>query len=339
MKIIYLIIIALTFSITSCVSYKVSNFQTADELNEKIPNLELKIIEQNLETFYGTKVIRICKGSEEPDFFSGVGGLVDYNCFYENAPNGSSAALLNVAGPNPRLKETSPKSSNYYRIDDFYVGKNLDFQTVLLSNSETLALKELKDKSLKVDTNLIKEISSKSCPSFAPNAEFQFYPSTYERFGYRNYTLPTLIGDVMNIYEHEFNKNILRDSEVDGYIILKLMSDKMYNNSASAGTAFKTFLLFFTGVPIMRQEREIQIQIDIFSNKHNLVKSYSEKGFAKKYCAMYWGYSFFNAGVSNSKGQLARATNSAAFLDALLKIKKKINEDSNEISKLLISNE
>ena len=100
-------------------------------------------------------------------------------------------------------------------------------------------------------------------------------------------------------------------------------------------TTLKLVSVSLLGIPIGKMERILTIELDIFDKNGAFIKSYNGTGFSKKYCALYWGYYMKNAGIGNSNGSLARATNSEAFKNALNEIKLKIILDNNELTQKL----
>ncbi len=356
-KLSFFILLVLGFS--SCVSYKVAKYEVEAPIEQKIPNLNLLVIENNFETFYLEKTIRNCNDNIKPDKSLIPSNIASEKGYYIiNSPKGfisKKQSLLNlddnysfsnngyivnikptglIPGENIAFNEDSllihsrsPIGSNYYRLDFDYFGRTFEFQDKLISESKIVPYnyKSTKDEYV----NIYKKILTEGCPSYAPNGKVTFHAEYYNVQS--DYISDKLISDIKDIYNYEFSNNICNsNSTVNGYVVLKLLS----SNNKNSGTtlyfieALTLFTVNFIGVPLAAQTRDMTVQADIYSNNNELIASYIGYGNAKKYCAMYWGYSVKMAAQNNSNGSLSRATNSAAFYEALLDIKKQISNDA-----------
>ena len=327
----YFFILLLTSLMTSCVSYKHSNFY-GDKLENKIPNLELRVIESNFETFYSAKTLRTCSKGEISELPNGIFPYSlsnDVHYYADKGPTELTIAKYNMWSSNKPKYDTLKvqKSKPYYRIDDSYLSKYEDFQRKLIAQKKIINLENIDTKFIVDFSNLYYEIAQDMCPDYTSKMELKFNSNSNEQFrGYSNLTVPALIEDIKTIYVYEFNKNICSTGIPSGYCVLKLISDSSFN-SPTGLAIFKALTISYFGIPVSKQERNIKIEIDIYSNNGNLIKTYSATGHSKEYCALYWGYGFKNSGLSNSNGQLARASNSRAFQHALIEIKNMIERD------------
>lgn len=322
----FVIMIFITTASTSCVTYKVSSFQTKDPIAEKIPNLLLKGIEYNMETFYAPKVVRTCKNDSlyMPAF---------------NIPASDMDKEISSTEAGIRLRGKNYEDTTYLNswYNEMFIGKKKDFQEKLISERKFIPLNEIASVSSYYNSDSLNRIFLGSCPSYAPYGSIG-YKYNLRELGYINNTLPDLISDVCSICSYEFSENICRNSDVKGYAVIKLLSGVNKNSGLSLIflSGITLYSLSFLGFPMVVQTNDIEVGLDIYSLNNQRIASYSSHVKSSASSAMYWGYPLLGARVCNSNYQLPRATNSKAIHRALSEIKNQISSDSKKINAELL---
>jgi len=317
--------IVLIINLFSCVTYKVSRYQNNDPIDNKIPNLALKGVEYNMETFYAPKVIRICKNDSlhVPRF--------SYQTKAWNREVIKEESGLRIRGKN--YEDTALLQSLYYEL---YLGQKKEFQDKIISKGQYLPLDEIIKNSLNPKQRSYYEVFDKGCPEYAPYGTTSFIYNNLK--GYVNNTLPDFISDICDIYRYEFTNNVCKNSDFKGYAVIKLVSDEKKNTGLSLMfvSVLTLYSISLVGFPLIVQTDNIEIGVDIYTLNDRLVASYTSQRKASASCAMYWGYSMRGARMSQAGYALPRATNSKAFHRALINIKEQISLDSKKISSELL---
>jgi len=319
-------LISLVLTSTSCVTYRVASFQNRNTIENKIPNLMLKRVEYNMETFYAPKVIRICRNDSlyVPGF---------------EIPQAELNRELSNIEYGIRLRGTNHKDTTFLksRYDEMFIGKKKDFQEGLIYEQKALPLEDISPGSSYFKSLSLDKLFIKSCPTNLPYGTVNFRYN-YSQMGFYNNTLPDLISDICSIYKYEFKENICKDSDIKGYAVLKLLSGEEKNSGLSLIflSGITLYSLSFLGFPLVVQTNSLELGLDIYSLDDRLVASY--KSFAKSSvgCAMYWGYSMRGARTFSSNYQLPRAANSKTFIKAFSVIKKQISDDADKITAELL---
>ncbi len=138
----------------------------------------------------------------------------------------------------------------------------------------------------------------------------------------------TRVNDVINIFNKEVKENISNPyGEKKGYITLKL---GYRDNESSILYLLPSMLTFCTinilGFPADKRSQSLEVEVEIWNSKKELIKRYVENVYNYNYIAMYWGYD------ENTIDRKIAADN---IKQALEKIRLKINNDAKEIQKKL----
>lgn len=129
--------------------------------------------------------------------------------------------------------------------------------------------------------------------------------------------------DVINIFQKEVKENITSPyGEKKGYITLKLGYRENNNSLFYVTTSTLTlYTMNFLGYPFNKISQSLEIEVEIWNKKKELIKRYVENSTDECYIAMYWGY-------SASAHRKVAADN---IRHALEKIRLRINSDAKEI--------
>lgn len=136
------------------------------------------------------------------------------------------------------------------------------------------------------------------------------------------------VNDIINIFNKEVKENITSlYGEKKGYISLKL-GYKGFEENTLLGLAsiFSLGTVNFLGVPISKLSQSLEVEVEIWNNKREVVKRYVENVVDSEYVAMYWGYNINNA---------FRKVAADNIKQALEKIRNKIGNDATEIKNSL----
>ncbi len=147
---------------------------------------------------------------------------------------------------------------------------------------------------------------------------------SYQSSSYRD----ARINDTINIFTKEVKDNITNPyGAKKGYIVLKL-GYRGYDNCQSCrfGHAITFGLLCFIGVPTDRHIQSLEVEVEIYNKKQELIKRYKEHVRNSVIEAVYYGYH------KNAVGRKLAADN---IKQALVNIKMKIASDYDDIIKKL----
>ena len=136
------------------------------------------------------------------------------------------------------------------------------------------------------------------------------------------------VNDVINIFEKEVKENISSPyGEKKGYVALKL---GYRGKDTSIFYILPSMLSLFTinilGFPANEITQSLEVQVEIWNNKKELIAKYTENVVNSDFIAMYWGYNETN---------IWRKVAADNIKQALEKIRYKINEDALTIKKKL----
>ncbi len=136
------------------------------------------------------------------------------------------------------------------------------------------------------------------------------------------------VSDVINIFEKEVKENISSPYGTrKGYISLKLG----YRGTGSALQYYIPSILSLgtlnlLGFPFDQSSQSLEVQVEIWNNKREMVKRYVETVYDDQYVAMYWGY---------NEQDVWRKLAADNIKHALENIRFRINGDASEIKKML----
>jgi hypothetical protein len=139
-----------------------------------------------------------------------------------------------------------------------------------------------------------------------------------------------IINDIDKIYQNKTSE-ILNIGANKGFLTYKILKYKEENTGYMLIPVLfnlctlETSLLL--GIPNDESKQTITLEVSIYDNKWNKIKSYSSTKTKSAFVAAYWGY----AG-RNFSTDVYRAANAKAFGAALDDILKQINDDSNKIN-------
>ncbi len=136
------------------------------------------------------------------------------------------------------------------------------------------------------------------------------------------------VNDVINIFEKEIKENITSPyGEKKGFIVLKLGY-----RGVETSTLYPLVSLFtlgtinFLGFPANEVSQSLEVEIEIWNKKKELIKRYVVNVTDTEYQAMYWGYHNLMIGRKLAADNIKQA---------LEKIRFQINEDAQQIKREL----
>lgn len=136
------------------------------------------------------------------------------------------------------------------------------------------------------------------------------------------------VNDVINIFEKEIKENITSPyGRKQGYIVLRLGY-----RGVDTSTIYPLISLFtigainFLGFPANEVTQSLEVEVEIWNKKKELIKRYLVNVKDTEYQAMYWGYHNLMIGRKLAADNIKQA---------LEKIRKQINEDAIQIKKEL----
>lgn len=136
------------------------------------------------------------------------------------------------------------------------------------------------------------------------------------------YTAEKRIQDAADVFVNEVANNICDPTtRRQGNIVLRagaIYNKNNYKWSWLSGFTFGTLNLF--GMPFCSNTTELEVIVEIYDARNNLVAKFNERGYAKEYMAFYHGYYEFQ-----------RRAATLALQDGLMKIKELIEKDSQVI--------
>ena len=136
------------------------------------------------------------------------------------------------------------------------------------------------------------------------------------------YTAEKRIQDAATVFVNEVTNNICdQTTRRQGNIVLRsgaIYNKNNYKWSWLSGFTFGTLNLF--GMPFCSNTTELEVIVEIYDARNNLVAKFNERGYAKEYMACYHGYYEFQ-----------RRAATLALQDGLMKIKELIEKDSQVI--------
>ena len=140
------------------------------------------------------------------------------------------------------------------------------------------------------------------------------------------YTAEKRIQDACQIFVYDVNENICDPStRRAGNIVLRAGAIYCKNNYKwSWLSGFTLGILNVMGMPMCSNTTELEVIVEIYDLRNNLVARFNERGYAKRPMALYHGYYEFQ-----------RKAGDMALQDGLMKIKELINRDYDMIESKL----
>lgn len=132
------------------------------------------------------------------------------------------------------------------------------------------------------------------------------------------YTAEKRIQDACNMWVNDVQNNIIDPSgKRNGNIVLRIGNTYKKNNYKwSWLSAFTIGIFNAMGMPMASNKTELEVIVEIYDLRNNLVAKFNERGTAKTYMAAYHGYYEFQ-----------RKAGAEALEDGLIKIKELIQRD------------
>lgn len=132
------------------------------------------------------------------------------------------------------------------------------------------------------------------------------------------YTAEKRIHDACKLWVYDMNNNIMDiTGKKTGNIVLRIGSAyKKDNYKWSWLSGFTVGILNACGMPMCSNRTELEVIVEIYDLRDNLVAKFNERGTSKEYMAAYYGYYEFR-----------RKAASEALEDGLIKIKELIQKD------------
>ncbi len=132
------------------------------------------------------------------------------------------------------------------------------------------------------------------------------------------------VNDVINIFNKEVKENITDPyGEKKGYISLKLgyrgKDGSIFYPLVSALSLWSVNLL---GFPAKEAKQSLEVEVEIWNKKKEIVRRYTANALNVEYIAMYWGY---------DEAEVYRKVAADNIKQALEQIRKQINNDAEEI--------
>jgi hypothetical protein len=126
------------------------------------------------------------------------------------------------------------------------------------------------------------------------------------------------IQDAMNVFVTDVKSNICDvASRKSGNIVVRAGNAYIKNNYKwSWLSGFTIGILNACGMPMCSNETELEVIVEIYDLRNNIVAKYNERGISKQYMAAYYGYY-----------QFERRAAAFALQDGLMKIKELIEKD------------
>ncbi|MDR1006314.1 MAG: hypothetical protein LBL74_05575 [Bacteroidales bacterium] len=127
------------------------------------------------------------------------------------------------------------------------------------------------------------------------------------------------IQDAMSIFITEVKNNITDPStRRSGNIVIRIGDTYRKNNYKwSWLSGFTVGILNACGMPMCSNRTELEVIVEIYDLRNNLVAKFNERGSSKQYMACYWGYY-----------QFERRAAALALEDGMMKIKELIERDA-----------
>lgn len=137
------------------------------------------------------------------------------------------------------------------------------------------------------------------------------------------YTAEKRIQDACNLWVNDMSSNIMDPSgKRTGNIVLRIGNAYKKNNykwSWLSGFTVGIFNAF--GMPMCSNKTELEVIVEIYDLRNNLIAKFTERGTSKTYMAAYHGYYEFQ-----------RKAGQEALEDGLIKIKELIQKDYSAIN-------
>lgn len=135
------------------------------------------------------------------------------------------------------------------------------------------------------------------------------------------------IQDAITIFDRDVKDNITDPyNDSKGVILCKINASNVKTNYLwPLLSGFTLAIPNLFGMPFGAQKIILDVDVEIYDKSDKLIARYNSIGEHKIYSAMYWGYGFDAPRVNNIK----------AFRNAMDKIKNKIEDDSQKITKKL----
>ena len=202
----------------------------------------------------------------------------------------------------------------------------------------------VKFSSLNVDENKAKEIDQSLITRVKDQYVFKPSEATTSQFFSEDITVtvtPVQIfldaktneNLVQIAHDHQYNICSEKQGESKGYIKISVVESKFKDPSLAwfIGSTFTVYTINLVGFPIAQKSLKLEMKAEIYNSDNELVYSTTVKEKAKKFSAMYWGYSMVSALVNRVNPKVLLATNSKAVIDCMNAIKKDINSNYPEI--------
>lgn len=133
------------------------------------------------------------------------------------------------------------------------------------------------------------------------------------------YTAEKRIQDAADVFVTEVTENICdMTTKKRGNIVLRagdIYNKNNYKWSWLSGFTFGVLNVF--GMPLCSNVTELEVIVEIYDSRNNLVAKFNERGYSKQYMAFYHGYYEFQ-----------RRAATLALQDGLMKIKELIEKDA-----------
>lgn len=91
-------------------------------------------------------------------------------------------------------------------------------------------------------------------------------------------------------------------------------------------SSFTLYTINFLGFPYTEEKQSLEVEVEVWNSKKEIIKRYTVNAFDNEYSAMYWGYTIPN---------LSRKLAADNIKQALEQIRLQINNDADEIKKKL----
>ena len=110
----------------------------------------------------------------------------------------------------------------------------------------------------------------------------------------RVYTAEPRVQDMVTVFTNDVTNNIMDVAKPRrGNIVLRLTEPAVKNNYRWSWLSGATLgIPNALGMPMCSHRVTLNVQVEIYDGRHNLVAKYNEWGTDKEYMAAYWGYNF-----------------------------------------------
>ena len=325
---IFPLVICVAILISGCSGFNPEKIQALEEgvyVNPRLPAIKVEVDERSLETTYWT--LALVSPSVKPESLKNYqGDLYDH---YDDLKlfgffwNSHIIGYINpIIQDNEMLLEikrfTLKPSTLSHKIRRKHKDSNVIYSCIHSFNGIQT--------SVEVDGKPVIE----TWVSFASNSPNIKSILTY----YKLYA-----EDSKNILNRELTRDLFEPESmgIKGYAKCRILSwDSSFSERWLFYSLFSGFTLNFFGLPIFSHSSSITIEAKFFDAKGGFIARYIGTGKTTKYVAMHWGYSgLVNPFNPQSLSACHRAANSEALANALKKIRRAIQRDSEMLRKRL----